>query len=160
MNPLNEAGSPGEPPSVRAQAEALVEELHAEHPQPGLPDKAVPEVERILGGAEDVEATIELIRANHAAWKAHWEMLRPGQFIPQLWRWFRDGEWKRSVRKPVRHENFYEREERQWKEEENSEHRQWMREYEAEQCRKRREAEETKREAWERGQRRLMQKVG
>jgi hypothetical protein len=120
-------GSPGEPPAVlRAQAEALVEELHADHPQPGLPGKAIAEAERILASADDVEATIELIRANHAAWKLHWEMQRPGSFIPQLWRWFRDGEWKRTVRKPVRHETFYERAERereqsggyQWTEEE------------------------------------------
>jgi hypothetical protein len=97
---------------VRAQAAELVEELHADHPQPGLPDKAVPEVERILAAAEDREATVELIRANHAAWKAHWEMLRPGQFIPQLWRWFRDGEWKRTVRKPVRQETWYQRQDR------------------------------------------------
>jgi hypothetical protein len=117
------AGSPGEPPSVAA---ALVEELHAVHPKPGLPDKAIPEVERILAAAEDVEATIEQIRVNYASWKAHWEMLRPGQFIPQLWRWFRDGEWKRTVGKPVRRENYYERCERerqeyggyQWTEEE------------------------------------------
>jgi hypothetical protein len=124
---LASAGSPGEPPSeVRQIAEALVEELHADHPQPGLPGKAVVEAERILAAAEDVDATIELIRANHGAWKLHWEMQRPGQFIPQLWRWFRDGEWRRTVRKPVRHETFYERAERereqsggyQWTEEE------------------------------------------
>jgi hypothetical protein len=133
------AGSPGEPPSavqaggssscashqtgelqagedparqLRAQAEALVEELHADHPQPGLPGKAVAEVERILRAAEDVAATVELIRNNHAAWKAHWEILRPGAFIPQLWRWFRDGEWRREVRKPVRQETWYQRQDR------------------------------------------------
>lgn len=122
---------------MHAQAAALVEELHADHPQPGLPDKAVAEVERILRTSDDPAAVIATMRANHAAWKAHWEMLRPGQFIPQLWRWFRDGEWKRAVRKPARRETFFEREERKWKENENSEHRIWMREYEAEQERKR-----------------------
>jgi hypothetical protein len=115
-----QAGSPGEPPSaLRAQAAALVEELHAVHPQPGLPEKAIPQVERILGAAADPQATVDAIRRNHAAWAAHWEILRPGKFIPQLWRWFRDGEWSREVKKPVRHENFYERKEREYKESEH-----------------------------------------
>jgi hypothetical protein len=125
------------PGPLRARAVALVEDLHAQHPQPGLPDKAIDEAERILRASEDVDATVELIRRNHVAWKAHWETLRPGKFIPQLWRWFHDGEWRRMVGKPVRHETFYEREERKWKEEENSEYRQWVREYDAEQERKR-----------------------
>jgi hypothetical protein len=123
--------------TIRARAEALIEDLHAVHPQPGLPDKAVDEAERILRQCEDVDASIEMIRQNHVAWKAHWEMLRPGKFIPQLWRWFHDGEWRRMVGKPVRHENFYEKAERQWKEDENSEYRQFVREYDAEQLRKR-----------------------
>jgi hypothetical protein len=135
---LEPAGSSGEPPSALAKgsadqpvtigadcgprtlpdsdipaiAEALVEELHAEHPQPGLPDKAIPLVEAILTAAEDIEATVERIRANHAAWKLHWEIKRPGQFIPQLWRWFRDGEWKRTVGKPIRQETWYQRQDR------------------------------------------------
>ena len=125
------------PDELRARAAALVEELHAQHPQPGLPEKAIDEAERILRASEDVDAIIELIRRNHPTWKAHWEMLRPGRFIPQLWRWFHDGEWKRMAGKPVRHETFYEREERKWKENENSEYRRWVREYDAEQDKKR-----------------------
>jgi hypothetical protein len=116
---LNFAGSPGEPPSnqgekpeVQAQAEALVEELHAVHPQPGLPDKATGEVKAILAKSEDVAATVALIRSNHALWKAHWESRRAGQFIPQLWRWFHDGEWRRAVGKPVRSETYTERADR------------------------------------------------
>src|SRR5262249_52994719 len=105
--PLNQPADP-----IRQAAEALVEELHAEHPKPGLPDKAIAEVERILATAEDPKATVERIRRNHAAWKLHWEILRPGQFIPQLWRWFRDGEWRSEVKKPVRHETYYERQRR------------------------------------------------
>ena len=123
--------------TVRARADALVEELHATHPQPGLPDKAIDEAERILRACEDVDASVEMIRQNHAAWKAHWEMLRPGKFIPQLWRWFHDGEWRRMVGKPIRQENFYEREQRKWDGEENAEYRQFVQEYDAEQLRKR-----------------------
>jgi hypothetical protein len=104
------------PSPVHAQAEALVEELHAVHPQPGLPDRAVPEVEKILAASQDVDATIERIRTNHAAWRLHWDLRRPGQFIPQLWRWFRDGEWKRCVGKPVKYETYYEKVERAQKE--------------------------------------------
>jgi hypothetical protein len=113
MNEMDGAGSPSEPAAMlRAQAEALVEELHAIHPQPGLPNKAIPEVEKILAASEDVAATMDRIRANHAGWRAHWEMFRPGQFIPQLWRWLRDGEWKRTVGKPVKQETWYQRQDR------------------------------------------------
>jgi hypothetical protein len=129
---------------IRAEAIALVEELHAEHPQPGLPDKAVGEVQAILAASADVTATVEQIRINHAAWKLHWEMLRPGAFIPQLWRWFHDGEWKRTVGKPVRHENFYERCEREWTESRPTEEQSQQREYEAE--RERRERQEQQEE--------------
>jgi hypothetical protein len=37
------------------------------------------------------------IRASHAAWTAEWATKRahnPHSFIPHLWRWFRDGDWK------------------------------------------------------------------
>lgn len=105
-----------QPDPIRVQAEELVEELHAVHPQPGLPDKAVAEAEQILRASSDPDETVETVRRNHAAWKAHWEMLRPGQFIPQLWRWLRDGEWRRSVSKPVRQENWYQRQDRKQEE--------------------------------------------
>jgi hypothetical protein len=169
--PVCVAGSPGEPPAAslkpvdearadraadrdqteraglhrsqhRSAAEELVEELHVIHPQPGLPDKAVGEVEKILAVAEDHPATIALIRANHAMWRAHWEILRPGAFIPQLWRWFRDGEWKRTVGKPVRHETFYEKAERACQE--------WQAEEPERQARKAAEAAEA--EEWNRQQ--------
>lgn len=125
------------PDEIRAKAADLVEELHAVHPQPGQPEKAIDYAEAILRASDNVEAVIELIKSNHPTWVAHWHSYRPGQFIPQLWRWFWKGEWKRAVGKPIKHENFYEREERVWKENENSEHRVWMREYEAEKLAKR-----------------------
>jgi hypothetical protein len=142
---------PAQKTEVRQIAEALVEELHADHPQPGLPGKAVAEAEPILAAAEDVDATVELIRRNHASWKLHWEILRPGAFIPQLWRWFHDGEWKREVRKPVRQETWYQRQDRLQREFEAGDTLKPLFDAEMEEWRTRAERQECeRREEWER----------
>jgi hypothetical protein len=78
----------------RSDAERLVADLIPEHPEPGAPDRAVAEAEKILEGAADPVEAYATARCNHEAWRAHWAKLDPHRFIPQLWRWFASGEWK------------------------------------------------------------------
>jgi hypothetical protein len=91
---------------VPALALAMVGELGKVHPQPGLLPRAVPEIERILRAGPTIEAAGERIWNNHAAWREYWATLEAGRFIPQLWRWFRDGDWETPpvIRKPAKKE--------------------------------------------------------
>jgi len=82
------------------EAEQLAYELSAAHPQPGLPMRAVGEIEQALAGHP---GAADQMRANHAAWCEYWRQLPAGKFIPQLWRWVRDQEWRMPpvARKPM-----------------------------------------------------------
>ena len=95
------------PNSIPALARAMAGELLKVHPQPGLPHRAAPEIERVLRAAPSVEAAGETIWNNHAAWMEYWRTLEAGRFIPHLWRWFRDGEWENPpvIRKPAQKES-------------------------------------------------------
>jgi len=83
-----------------SEAEALAWELLAEHPQPGLPLKAVAEIEKVL---RRDPAAAEVIRAHHPAWCEYWASLPAEKFVPMLWRWIAEGEWRIEpvVRKPM-----------------------------------------------------------
>jgi hypothetical protein len=85
----------------------MVLELGKVHPQPGLLQRATPEIERILRAGPSFEAAGERIWNNHAAWREYWATLPAGKFIPQLWRWFRDGDWETLpvIRKPAARES-------------------------------------------------------
>jgi hypothetical protein len=74
-------------------AQKLVMELISQHPEPGNLQKAVAEIEKLLAARPGAE-TVEILRRNHAIWRAHWATYAPGRFIPQLWRWVRDGDWQ------------------------------------------------------------------
>jgi hypothetical protein len=91
-----------------ALARALVTELVAVHPQPGLPGKAFDEIHAVLTKAEDPEQTAARIRANHPPWVQYWSGLYADRFIPQLWRWIRDGEWQIPpvIRKPPKRQLY------------------------------------------------------
>jgi hypothetical protein len=111
------AGHASDP--IPALARAMAGELLKVHPQPGLAKRAAPEIERILRAAPNLEATGERIWNNHAAWMEYWRRLEFGRFIPQLWRWFSDGDWENPpvIRKPMTKddlvmERFMERERR------------------------------------------------
>jgi hypothetical protein len=103
---VEELTTPVEPQAHRAsqgscsEAEALAWELLADHPQPGLPLKAIPEVEKVL--ARDPGAAAKL-RSAHAAWREYWLTLPVEKFRPQLWRWISDGDWLMAPvpRKPM-----------------------------------------------------------
>lgn len=105
-------------PATGSAAAALCDELNAEHPEPGNLPKASSEVEKILATGVAVEA----IRASHAAWCAHWAGYVQGRFIPQLWRWIRDGDWKHPPvpRKESRRETIVEQRKRESQEAEDS----------------------------------------
>jgi hypothetical protein len=47
-----------------------------------------------MEASEDPAATVQTIRSNHGLWRQFWATLPPERFIPQLWRWLRDGEWR------------------------------------------------------------------
>jgi biotin operon repressor len=86
---------PVNPPAGPSQdARDLHRELVAVHPQPGLPERALAEVQKALESSEDPLAVVQSIRENHALWRAYWATLPRERFIPQLWRWLRDGEWR------------------------------------------------------------------
>ena len=81
-------------PQMREQneqsASELVTELLAVHPQPGNPNAAVAAIASVLESG----SSLEEIRANHAQWRKMWAVCRIGRFIPQLWRWIRDNDWR------------------------------------------------------------------
>jgi hypothetical protein len=110
--------------SVEA-ATTLVEELVPQHPEPGNPGKAIDEIAKVLDASQDLEQTARTIRERHAAWREHWATLPRDRFIPQLWRWLRDGEWnyQPADRKCVKRESFDERRRRELRE---CDERHWM----------------------------------
>ena len=81
----------------------MARELLKVHPEPGLPRRAAPEIERVLRATSSVEDTAERIWNNYAAWTEYWKTLEAHRFIPQLWRWFAEGEWENPPvrRKPM-----------------------------------------------------------
>jgi len=96
---------------IPALAAAMADELLKVHPQPGLGQRAAPEIARILRQASDVQAVAERIWNHHEAWRGYWRTLEAGKFIPQLWRWFRDGDWERPpvIRRPAEKATLAER---------------------------------------------------
>jgi hypothetical protein len=105
------------------EAQALVEDLIAQHPEPGNPSRAVDEAAKLLSASPDSAATI---RRNHAAWREHWATLDRQRFIPQLWRWLSTGEWKYApaARRSVERETYAERWRRELRELDEREYRQ------------------------------------
>lgn len=93
---------PGEHGEVRqvSEAEQLAFELMAEHPQPGLPLKAAAEIDKVL--RRDPSAA-NVMREHHPAWCEYWATLPVEKYVPQLWRWIAEGEWRIEpvVRKPM-----------------------------------------------------------
>ena len=103
-------------PEPLAAAELIVAELMPTHPEPGNEGRAVEEAARILASKpEEIAATVETIRQTHAACRTAWANYGPGRFIPQLWRWFRDGDWKylRPDRREVQRETYDQRRRRE-----------------------------------------------
>jgi hypothetical protein len=96
------------------EPEALARELSALHPQPGLARKAVGEVRKAMARGWTAEA----IRDRHTEWREYWATLPAGKFIPQLWRWFADGDFEACpvIRKPAVVESYVERMRRQFRE--------------------------------------------
>jgi len=96
VHPGQVASSPcepsGKPPTRenREAAAALVQELLPNHPQPGNPGGAVKQIERVLAEG----ATPDQIRASHTQWRKMWAVYREGRFIPMLWRWIHDNDWR------------------------------------------------------------------
>jgi hypothetical protein len=95
-------------PNTNTLARALANELIAGHPQPGLPGKAFELIRKLLAQSVNPEETAATVRRNHSAWVTYWSALYRDQFIPQLWRWIRDGEWQNPpvMRKPPERKLF------------------------------------------------------
>ena len=115
---FNEPDEPEQNPTleVMAEAELIVAELMPIHPEPGNEGKAIEEAAKILAAKPDeIAATVETMRQTHAACRAAWANYGPGRFIPQLWRWFRDGDWKyvRPERREVQRESYNKRQRRE-----------------------------------------------
>ena len=92
--------------SLCPASEKLVTELIAEHPEPGNPARAIDEVVKIFTAVDDPGEIADMVRRHHALWLEYWATLTANRFIPQLWRWLRDGEWKYppAERKSAKHE--------------------------------------------------------
>jgi len=82
------------PPSEKTKPSELCRELLSRHPHPQQPAKAEEELQRALQSA-----STETIRERHAAWCSYWEA-NPKHFVPHLWRWFADGDWLTTPKKP------------------------------------------------------------
>lgn len=65
------------------------------HPMPGNLPRAVPAAAKLL--ARNVKP--DTLRANHKLWCRLWGTYQPGRFIPQLWRWLEDGDWRSTPQK-------------------------------------------------------------
>jgi hypothetical protein len=74
-------------------AHTLTAELLAAHPQPGQPNRAGKIVAEILSASREPEKTADEIRASHAAFRKFWDAGH-ATFVPQLWRWFTDGDFR------------------------------------------------------------------
>ena len=117
-----------ETPTPQAEAEKLVAELMPQHPEPGNLPKAINEAAKLLASRpETLTATIETLRRNHGLWRARWATYAAGRFVPQLWRWFHDGDWEHPPvdRKPVQSETWHERHERERKESDEENYRRY-----------------------------------
>jgi hypothetical protein len=75
-------------------SEALWRELVAVHPQPGKALAALEEIDKLLH-ENWTQATklAKTLRTRHDQWREYWATLEKGAFIPQLWRWVKEGEW-------------------------------------------------------------------
>lgn len=101
------------------QVVQVVRELMAVHPEPGNLPRAVTEVAKLIAGSPgEVVATLEAVRSSHAAWRVRWAEYGPGRFIPQLWRWVHDGDWRNAPaeRKGMKSETWIERRKREQQE--------------------------------------------
>jgi hypothetical protein len=108
-----------EPETPLSEAAQLVVELMPQHPEPGNAPRAIAAAGKLLASRpEGAAATIEAIRRNHELWRARWATYAPGRFIPQLWRWFAEGDWENppAERKGVKSETWVERREREYQE--------------------------------------------
>jgi hypothetical protein len=77
-------------------ARGAVAELIRDHPMPGNPRMAVDVFEKILANSVEPQAVVDAVKRNHAAYVKFWEeerALNPRFFIPQLHRWFSDGDY-------------------------------------------------------------------
>ena len=100
-------------------AAAVVAELMAVHPEPGNAPKAISEVEKLVASTPgEAAATLEALRTSHGLWRARWAGYAKDRFIPQLWRWVADGDWRNppAERKGVKSETWVERRTREYTE--------------------------------------------
>jgi hypothetical protein len=75
-------------------SEALWQELVAVHPQPGKALAALEEIDRLLHeNWQQAAKLVATLRSRHQQWREYWATLEAGAFIPQLWRWVKEGEW-------------------------------------------------------------------
>jgi hypothetical protein len=86
-------------PSPKQAAEVLVQMLAESHrtvEPPGSIRAAREQAEAVLAHAPDIEVKCAEIRASHTQCKELWTAKRannPATFVPQLWRWFQDGDY-------------------------------------------------------------------
>ena len=109
---------PGENFPAQEAAAAVAAELMAVHPEPGNAPKAVAAVAALVASKPgEGAATLEAVRASHASWRLRWADYAPGRFIPQLWRWIADGDWRNVPveRKGVKSETWIEKRAREQK---------------------------------------------
>jgi biotin operon repressor len=81
-------------PTYADDVRELHRDLVAVHPMPGLPERALSGLQTIVDASGDRTETLKTVRTNHGLWREFWATLPPERFIPQLWRWLRDGEWR------------------------------------------------------------------
>lgn len=87
-------------------ARETVEALMREHPLPGNPHLAVTVLENILARAVEPLTVIASVKKHHALSVKFWDeerALNPRFFIPQLHRWFSDGDYMNppKIREPT-----------------------------------------------------------
>ncbi|HEY1897582.1 MAG TPA: helix-turn-helix domain-containing protein [Terracidiphilus sp.] len=75
-------------------SEPLWRDLVSAHPQPGKALSALEEIDKLLH-ENWTQATklAKTLRTRHDQWREYWATLEKGAFIPQLWRWVKEGEW-------------------------------------------------------------------
>jgi hypothetical protein len=83
-------GDPCPEPPVRDVASGLVDELMPQHPTAGNAAGAVRAIARLLATGADPES----IRSSHARYRRLWAHFKPGRFVPQLWRWVQENDWR------------------------------------------------------------------
>jgi hypothetical protein len=85
-------------------SEPLWRELCAVHPQPGKALAALEEIDCLLhNNWQQAEQLARALRKRHLEWREYWNTLEAGSYIPQLWRWVKEGEWIMApvIRKPA-----------------------------------------------------------